>query len=279
MKGTPMNKRVTAIGLTAGLLAGAGAGLILEMSGSAGAASNAVVVTVAPDDTATTDDTNTSTDDTNTSTDAVDPAADRTARLTEVLQPLVDNGTLTQDQMTKVIAALDAAGPVGGPGMGGGHGGRGGMGRGLDTVATALGLTADEVRTAIEGGQTIAQLAEANGTSAQSVIDALVAEVTAHLDEEVAAGEHTQADADARIAEATTRITEFVNNTQTAGPGGPGMGGPGMGGPGMGGPGMGGRHGHDGDVDGDDDGDASGTAGTNGTIDGGPSDTTATAGA
>jgi hypothetical protein len=35
-----------------------------------------------------------------------------------------------------------------------------------------------------------AQLAEANGSSAQAVIDALVAEVTAHFDEEVAAGEH-----------------------------------------------------------------------------------------
>ena len=41
MKGTPMNKKLTAVGLTAGLVAGAGAGLILEMSGSAGARQSA----------------------------------------------------------------------------------------------------------------------------------------------------------------------------------------------------------------------------------------------
>ncbi|MBI4933383.1 MAG: hypothetical protein HY828_05860 [Actinobacteria bacterium] len=251
-----MNKRVTAIGLTAGLLAGAGAGLILEMSGNAGAASNAAVVTVAPDDT-TTDDTGTADD-----TAAADPAGDHTARLQEVLQPLVADGTLTQDQLDKVITALESAGPMGRPDGGrGDQGGRGGMGRGLDTVATLLGLTVDDLRTAIEGGQTIAQIAEANGSSAQAVIDALVAEVQAHFDEEVAAGEHTQEDADARIADATTRITDMVNNTQTAGPGG--LGGPG---------GRGRGPGHDGDDNGDG-ADASGTTGTGGSIDGGPSDT------
>ena len=41
-----MNKKLTAVGLTAGLIAGAGAGLILEMSGSAGASnqSNAAAI-------------------------------------------------------------------------------------------------------------------------------------------------------------------------------------------------------------------------------------------
>jgi hypothetical protein len=148
-----------------------------------------------------------------------------------------------------------------------------GRGAGLETVATTLGLTADEVRTAIEGGQTIAQLAEANGKTAQDVIDALVAEVKTHLDEEVAAGEHTQAEADARLAAATTQITDFVNNTQTAGPG--------MGGPGMGGPGMGGRHGHgpgDDNANDNDNGNDNGNDSTGGTIDGGPTDT-GTAGA
>jgi Mg2+/Co2+ transporter CorC len=66
----------------------------------------------------------------------------------------------------------------------------------------------------VQGGQTIADLAKANGKTAQDVIDALVAEVEQHFADEVASGEHTQADADARIADATTRITDFVNNTQ-----------------------------------------------------------------
>ena len=106
-----MNKKLTAAGLAAGLLAGTGAGLILELSGSANAASSVVAV-------AGTDDTGTeSTDGTgDTGTDAARP--DPAERLTEVLQPLVDDGTLTPAQLDAVISALEAAGPMG-------HGGAG----------------------------------------------------------------------------------------------------------------------------------------------------------
>ena len=118
----------------------------------------------------------------------------------------------------------------------GDHGPGGGMrGAGLDSVATLLGVTTDELRTALQGGQTLAQIAEANGKTAQNVIDVLVADVTQHFADEVAAGEHTQAEADQKIAEFTQQITDAVNN------GGPVMGGKG---------GPGGR-GHHGDDDGD----------------------------
>ena len=148
---------------------------------------------------------------------------DQSARLQEVLKPLVDDGTLSQAQADTVVETLAAAGP-----MGGGHGGRGGA-RGLGIVATTLGMTEAEVRDAISNGQTLAQLAEAKGSSGQALIDAILAELKAHLDEEVAAGEHTQAEADAKLAEATTRVTELVNNTDAAllaGPGGPRRHGP-----------------------------------------------------
>lgn len=247
-----MNKKLTAAGLAAGLLAGTGAGLILELSGSANAASSVVAVAGA-DDTGTdsTDGT-----DTGTGTDAARP--DPGQRLAEVLQPLVDDGTLTPAQLDAVTAALQAAGPMGHVGPADGRGGPG-MGRGganLDVVASTLGLTADEVRTAIEGGQTIADLAAANGSSADNVIDALVAALKTHLDEEVAAGDHTQAEADQILADATTRITDFVNNTQAAGPMG-GEGGRGPGGPGQ----------RPGDANG-----TSTSTGDTGVIDGGPAD-------
>jgi hypothetical protein len=228
-----MQKKMVSAGLAAGLLAGTGAGLILQMADSAGAAGSAgssiAVVSAEGDTTDTTDTTaTTATDDTTADTTA-DTAADDTAkpdqsaRLKEVLQPLVDDGTITQAQADSVIATLVAAGP-----MGGDHGGRGGMGGpGLEVVATTLGMTEAEVRDAISNGQTLAQLAEAKGSTAQALIDALVAQMKTHLDEEVAAGEHTQAEADTKLADATTRITDFVNNTDTAGPMGGGMGGPG----------------------------------------------------
>ena len=193
-----MNKKIVTAGLAAGLLAGTGAGLILQMSGTAGAAGASI--------TATTDD--------------AARGADHEARLQEVLKPLIDDGTLTQAQVDSVVATLAAAGPMRGHEGRGGHGGPG-----LSTVATTLGMTEAEVRDAISNGQTLAQLAEAKGSTPQALIDALLAEHKAHLGEEVAAGEHTQAEADAKLADATTRVTEFVNNTDVTkmgGPGGPG---------------------------------------------------------
>jgi hypothetical protein len=138
------------------------------------------------------------------------PAADTTGARPEPgtmlkarLQTLVDDGTLTSSQLDAVVAALEAARPMGGHG-GPGHGGpgmggaRGGMRQEmLTTAADAIGITADELKTAIEGGQTIAQIAEANGKSVQSVIDALVAQASADL---------------------TQRITDMVNGVKPAAP-------------------------------------------------------------
>lgn len=258
-----MNKKMVSAGLAAGLLAGTGAGLILQMSGSAGASGASVAaVNAAGDPTDATDAGNDAGND--TANDTARP--DQSARLQEVLKPLVDDGTLSQAQADTVVETLAAAGP-----MGGGHGGRGGA-RGLGIVATTLGMTEAEVRDAISNGQTLAQLAEAKGSSGQALIDAILAELKAHLDEEVAAGEHTQAEADAKLAEATTRVTELVNNTDAAllaGPGGPGGHGPG-------------GHGPGGDRDGDAAADVSSDDSTDtgtGTIDGGPTDATVTTGA
>ena len=234
-----MNKKLAGTGLAIGLVAGAGAGLILELSGSAGATSAnpvAAVAAAAVDD--TTSDTTAATTDAGPA-DSVRP--DPSTRLQEVLKPLVDDGTITQAQADKVVAALVAARPVDGPGHGpfGGHRGfgRGGFGVGLDTVATTLGITADEVRTALQSGQSIADLAVSKGKTAQAVIDALVAEATTKINAGVTSGDITQAQADARLADLTTVITEFVNST-------PPVGGP------FGGRGPG-HHGDDGDDDDD----------------------------
>ena len=171
---------------------------------------------------------------------------DPTTKLGEVLKPLVDDGTITQDQADKVIAAIVAARPAGGPF--GGHRGPGGFegrifGAGLDVVATTLGITTDEVRTALESGQTIADLAVSKGKTAQDVIDAVVAAATTKINAEVTAGNLTQTQADKLIANLTTIATDFVNDVKL--PGGPGFG-PGFGGPGFGGPG---HRADDGDAD------------------------------
>jgi hypothetical protein len=189
-------KKIIAAGLAAGLLAGGGAGLVLTSGGFAGA-SAALPSAVVVDDTGS--------------------DATRGSRLAEVLQPLVADGTLTQDQLEKVIEALVANAP-GRDGRGGhdgrdGRGGRGERGRpGLEAAATALGLSPAELGAELRGGATIADVAAEQGVAVQAVIDAMVAELTAHLDEHVASGDLTRDEADAKLAKATERITDLVNN-------------------------------------------------------------------
>src|SRR3954454_25170371 len=245
-----MNKKLAGTGLAIGLVAGAGAGLILELAGNAGAASGTVAVSAVgastPDTTGPTDTTaTTGTDPSGGATDATRPEPG--TKLQEVLKPLVDDGTITQDQADKVIAAIVAARPADGPHHGpfGGHRGPGDLiGEGLDTVATTLGITTAEVRTALEGGQTLADLAVRKGKTAQDVIDAIVADAKTHLDTAVTDGKLTQAQADKLLTELTPRVTDLVNNGFPAI--GPDLGGVG----GLGGRGFGGHH--FGDDDGDD---------------------------
>ena len=196
-------KKIVIAGLVAGLVAGGGAGLVLTSGGFAGASAalpSAVVV-----------------DDTDTS----DRAAERGARLAEVLQPLVADGTLTQEQLDTVVETLMENAPErDGRGGRGGHGGRGDHdgprggrgGHGLEAAATALGLTADELRVELREGATLAEIAADEGVAVQTVIDAMVAELETHLDEHVASGELTQEEADAKLAKATEKITDLVNN-------------------------------------------------------------------
>jgi hypothetical protein len=119
----------------------------------------------------------------------------------------------TADLRERVTAMVNGEAPLGGPGRRGHHGpGRGFAFRaGFDAAAEALGITEDELRAALEDGQSIAEVAEANGVDVQAVIDALVDEVETHLDEEVAEGDLTQAEADEKLANTTERITELVN--------------------------------------------------------------------
>jgi urease gamma subunit len=51
----------------------------------------------------------------------------------------------------------------------------------IRTAAEAIGIDADELRAALRDGQTIAQVAEANGVDPQDVIDALVAQATGRI--------------------------------------------------------------------------------------------------
>lgn len=91
-----------------------------------------------------------------------------------------------------------------------GHGPRF-LGARLDAAAEAIGITADELRTALEDGSTITEVAEANGVDVQTVIDALVAEATARIDAAVDDGSLDAERADELKANLVERITAHVN--------------------------------------------------------------------
>lgn len=130
----------------------------------------------------------------------------RVTRFTDALKGLVSDGTLTQAQADKVATTLDTQLPKGPPG-GRGHG----KGLKLGKVAEALGITPAEVRTALMSGTSLADLAKSKGISRDALVTALLGDRKADLAEEVTAGELTQAQADARLAEARTRIGDLVD--------------------------------------------------------------------
>lgn len=132
--------------------------------------------------------------------------------LGEVLDGLVADGTIDQGQADKITEAFKAKAQElreqfgrGGTGIGG-H-----RGEGLDAAATALGMDPTELKDALKGGQTLAQVAESKGVDVQVVIDALVAEATSRIDEAVAAGRIDAARGDELKAKLTERITTQVN--------------------------------------------------------------------
>jgi hypothetical protein len=205
---------VVAIGL-AGLVAGAGAGLVLTSGGHGAAAQTSPTTpeSPAPPDTS---------GSTNGSAPAKPGVKDPTDRLKDILAPLVEKGTITQSQADAVIAAIEAARPAQGDFRHGGLGrGPGGPGRGfgLDAVASALGMTVDELRTALSNGQSIADVAKSKNVDLSKVTDALVTAYTKHEQDEVTAGTETQAQADKEIAAFKDRVNDFVNGTFKGHPG------------------------------------------------------------
>jgi len=144
----------------------------------------------------------------------------------DALAGLVSDGTLTQEQADTVASTLDEAGVL--------HHGHGGprFGRLLDleVAAETLGITPDELRTALgEEGTTLADVAEEQGVETSVLVEALVAAATERLQDAVADGRLTQEQADERAADLPEQLAAAVER-ELRGPGhghGHGFGGPG----------------------------------------------------
>ena len=108
---------------------------------------------------------------------------------------------------------------------------RGIFGPSLTAASTYLGLTEAQIRTQLQAGKTLADIATAQGKTAAGLVDALVTAETAQLDQAVKAGHLTAAQEQTILGQLKQRVTDAVNGKLPFGPhGGPGPG-PGMGGP------------------------------------------------
>jgi predicted XRE-type DNA-binding protein len=154
-------------------------------------------------------------------------------------------GQLTQaqgDEAKKRIASGANGVPIpgfrGGPGPGGhGPGGPGGLrfgfggGMSLSAAAKFLGLTDDALRTQLQSGKSLADVAKAQSKDVAGLQDAIVADAKADLDKAVSAKKLTQAQADDILEGLRSHVSDLVNGKLPDGPKfghrGPGPDGPG----------------------------------------------------
>ncbi|HMF05209.1 MAG TPA: hypothetical protein VKH17_10370 [Acidimicrobiia bacterium] len=124
--------------------------------------------------------------------------------------------------MKKLVAAVAVSGllvaggasiaAAAGPGQGGrGHGALRAAGQ---TAASTIGISPEELRSQIQGGKTVAQIATEHGVDPNAVVNAIVAALTQEIDQKAAAG---SIDAN-RAAQAKQKLPDvagrFVNETK-----------------------------------------------------------------
>ena len=143
--------------------------------------------------------------------------ADKTARIDEA----VEDGRLTRAQANEIEADLRKAmrdfvnnGKPEFPKFPGGPGlfGLPGPHEFLSTTTDYLGLTQAQLRTQLNSGKTLAQIAKDRNKSVDGLVDKLVADMKARIEEAVEDGRLTRAQANEIEDELKQHVTDFVNN-------------------------------------------------------------------
>lgn len=146
--------------------------------------------------------------DADTETESETETESTRTTLADVLDDLVADGTLTQEQRDIVEERISEAKL----GRGHGHRGHGRFGRGLTSeVLEELGLDAEMIRDGLADGQTLGEIAEANGSSVEALTDALTAQAEERIADALESGridEDKAAELEAAIDE---RVEAMVN--------------------------------------------------------------------
>ena len=175
-KGDPMKRKIITVGAAALVVAGGGAAIAATTGGTPQEESKAVV------------------------DDAAKQLGVTPSKLSSALKKALENrvdaavaaGRLTKEQGDAIKARIEAEDypMLGGFGFGH-HGGPGMHGIGhLDAAASYLGMTADALRTQLESGKSLADVAKSKGKSVDGLVSALVADEKKELDAAVKAGPH-----------------------------------------------------------------------------------------
>ncbi|MGB0389559.1 MAG: hypothetical protein ACPGWR_32465, partial [Ardenticatenaceae bacterium] len=139
------------------------------------------------------------------------------SQMSEKLAEKVANGDLTQEEADERLAQarervnerltqpFDGEGFGGRPGR---HGKRGHFRGMIETVTQQLGMSGEELRAELEAGNSIADVAAAQGVALESIEDAILSQMSEKLAEKVANGDLTQEEADERLAQARERVNE-----------------------------------------------------------------------
>jgi hypothetical protein len=133
---------------------------------------------------------------------------------------------LTQSQADEILSNLkshidDVANGTlrfRGPGGPGGPGGPHVAFGKLDAAAKYLGLSESDLRTKLRGGDSLADVAKAQGKDVSGLQDAIVADEKARLDKAVAAKDLTQSQADDMLSALKAHVDELVNAKPGDGP-------------------------------------------------------------
>ncbi len=134
--------------------------------------------------------------------------------LARALDSLVEDGTLTQEQADAVRQAFGAEVPPGARRWIERRQHRADIVQeAFDTAADVIGVSSDELHQGVAGGSSVGQVAEDHGVEPSAVVDALVDHGNERLDQAVADGMLTDAQADAireRLPEGAQRLVDWT---------------------------------------------------------------------
>jgi hypothetical protein len=131
--------------------------------------------------------------------------ADRSGPLSDALDELVGNGTITQDQANAVEGSVQAKRQAA-------WARRPHLGKKLvEGIANDLGMAPKDLMTELRSGKSIADVANEKGVDPQKIVGDVVGAIDGKIDQRVADKKLDQARADAMKQNLPQRVTDFVN--------------------------------------------------------------------